>query len=86
MSAIRKATAPAEKPEARIIYKRLRSTGPAVWHVSVNGLPMGTTGSMGSATTLLYENGYKVWAYRRVQNAKDQPEYLATLHPIKDTA
>jgi hypothetical protein len=86
VSAIRKATEPVEKPEARIIYRRTRSTDRAVWHVSVNGLPMGTTGSMGDATTLLYENGYKVWAYRRVQNAKDQPEYLATLHPIKAAA
>lgn len=75
-----------DRPEARIIYKRPRATGSAVWHVSVDGLPMGTTSSMNDATTLLYESGYKVWGYRRVQNAKDQPEYVATLHPIKAKA
>ena len=94
-SAIRKAMEPVDNPEARLIFKRPPgryaplSDGAehpgnnAVWWVSVNGLPIGTASSMNTATDLLYEKGYKVWAYRRVENEGDHPEYRANLVPIK---
>jgi hypothetical protein len=76
--------------EATITYKptgRVTSMTPAIgWHVKVDGEKIGVASTLNEATTLLYENGYKVWAFRRSPNKNNRPAWRATVIKKKKKA
>ena len=59
--------------EASIIYKK------GAWSVSVDGKMIGRSPSLGLATEMLYEHGYKVHTYRRSKTASDKVKFDATV-------
>jgi hypothetical protein len=59
--------------EASIVYKK------GAWTVSVDGNVIGRSPSLGLATEMLYEHGYKVHTYRRNKTASDKVKFDATV-------
>ena len=59
--------------EASIVYKK------GAWSVSVDGKMIGRSPSLGLATEMLYEHGYKVHTYRRSKTASDKVKFDATV-------
>ena len=59
--------------EASIVYKK------GAWTVSVDGNVIGRSPSLGLATEMLYEHGYKVHTYRRSKTASDKVKFNATV-------
>ena len=59
--------------EASIVYKK------GAWSVSVDGKIIGRSPSLGLATEMLYEHGYKVHTYRRSKTASDKVKFDATV-------
>ena len=59
--------------EASAVYRRGR------WTISVDGSVIGQSDSLGGATDVLYENGYKVHTYRRHKGYGDRTEFRATV-------
>ena len=59
--------------EASIVYKK------GAWTVSVDGNVIGRSPSLGLATEMLYEHGYKVHTYRRGKTDSDKVKFDATV-------
>jgi hypothetical protein len=59
--------------EASIVYKK------GAWSVTVDGDMVGRSPSLGLATEMLYERGYKVHTYRRAKTASDKVKFDATV-------
>jgi hypothetical protein len=59
--------------EASIVYKK------GAWSVSVDGKMIGRSPSLGLATEMLYEHGYKVHTYRRSKTTSDKVKFDATV-------
>lgn len=59
--------------EASIVYKK------GAWSVSVNDEVIGRSPSLGLATEMLYDRGYKVHTYRRGRTDSDKVKFDATV-------
>ena len=53
------------------------------WNVAVDGVKLGQVDGLCDATDLLYESGYKVYAYRRQPSASGKSGFVATCIKFK---
>ena len=76
--------------EATIVYKAKQGRPPSgmkpqiMWHVKVDGEKIGACSTLNDVTTLLYEHGYKVWAFRRHFKKSGRPAWRATVIKVED--
>ena len=76
--------------EATIVYKPkqgrpAKGMEPLVcWHVKVDGEKIGMSTTLNGVTDLLYEHGYKVWAFRRHFTKSQRPAWRATVIKVED--
>jgi hypothetical protein len=53
------------------------------WNVAADGVRLGQVDSLCDATDLLYDAGYKVYAYRRQASASGKSGFIATCIKFK---
>jgi len=53
------------------------------WNVAAEGVKLGQVDGLCDATDLLYESGYKVYAYRRQPSASGKSGFVATCIKFK---
>ena len=53
------------------------------WNVAADGVKLGQVDGLCDATDLLYEAGYKVYAYRRHPSASGKSGFIATCIKFK---
>lgn len=53
------------------------------WNVAVEGVKLGQVDGLCDATDLLYDAGYKVYAYRRNPSASGKSGFIATCIKFK---
>lgn len=68
--------------EVIVTYKKKRSRpsglDPIVaWHIELDGENMGYSSTLNGVSNILYDMGWKVWAYRRTPDKKGRPKFKA---------
>lgn len=49
------------------------------WKVSVGDEKLGSVDSLTEATSLLFDNGFKVWSYRRGETSTGKPKFTSNV-------
>ncbi len=70
--------------EATVVYKQKPGRPDGMqpqmyWYIKVDGEKVGKVSSLNDAAKLLYEHGYKVWAWRRHFKNSGRPAWRATV-------
>jgi hypothetical protein len=68
--------------EVVVTYKKKRGRpsglDPLVaWHIELDGESVGYSTSLNGVSSILYDMGWKVWAYRRTPDKKGRPKFKA---------
>jgi hypothetical protein len=69
--------------EVVVTYKsrRSRATGMdpvAAWHIELDHEHIGSSTTLNGVSSILYDMGYKVWAFRRQPDKKGRPRFVTT--------
>ena len=70
--------------EVVVTYKKRRGrpTGlnPLIsWQIALDGDHVGSSTTLNGVSSVLYDMGYKTWAFRRVPDKKGRPKFKATV-------
>lgn len=70
--------------EVVVTYKRKRGrpsgSDPMVaWHIELDDKHIGASTTLNGVSSILYDMGYKVWAFRRQADKKGRPKFRATV-------
>ena len=68
--------------EVVVTYKKKRGRPSGIdpmiaWHIEIDGEHMGYATSLNGVSSVLYDMGWKVWAYRRTPDKKGRPKFKA---------
>lgn len=50
----------------------------ASWHIELDNEHIGNSATLNGVSSILYDMGYKVWAYRRRPDKKGRPKFVTT--------
>lgn len=75
--------------EVVITYKPKKTVGNgldpmAAWHIKVDDKFIGTSPTLNGVTHLLYDKGYKTWAFRRCPQKNGRPRFKATVIKVNE--
>jgi hypothetical protein len=78
-----------KEQEIVVTYKRKRgrpsgSSAMVAWHIELDDEYVGTSATLNGVSTLLWEMGYSIWAFRRQGDKKNRPRYRATVYKHKE--
>ena len=70
--------------EVVVTYKKKRGRPSGIdpmiaWQIVLDGEHVGYATTLNSVSSILYDMGYKTWAFRRCPDKKDRPRYKATV-------
>ncbi len=70
--------------EVVVTYKKRRGRPTGInpmiaWHIEIDGEHIGSATSLNSVSSVLYDMGWKVWAYRRTADKKGRPKFKARI-------
>ena len=68
--------------EVVVTYKKKRGRPSGIdpmiaWHIEIDGEHMGYSSTLNGVSSILYDMGWKVWAYRRTPDKKGRPKFKA---------
>jgi hypothetical protein len=71
-----------EESEVIVTYKKKRGRPSGInpmigWHIEIDGESLGYSTSLNGVSSILYDMGWKVWAYRRTPDKKGRPKFKA---------
>lgn len=73
-----------EEHEVVVTYKRKRGRPSGIdpmvaWHIELDNEYVGSSTSLNGVSNILYDMGYKTWAFRRTPDKKGRPKFKATV-------
>lgn len=68
--------------EVVVTYKKRRGRPSGMeplvsWHIELDGAFVGRSSTLNGVSNILYDMGYKVWAFRRTPDKKGRPKFKA---------
>lgn len=49
------------------------------WYIELDNEPVGASTTLNGVSSVLYDMGYKTWAFRRIPDKKGRPKFRATV-------
>jgi len=70
--------------EVVVTYKKKRGRPSGIdpmiaWQIVLDGVQVGYSTSLNGVSSILYDMGYKTWAFRRAPDKKGRPKFRATV-------
>lgn len=70
--------------EVVVTYKKKRGRPSGIdpmiaWQIELDGEHVGYATTLNSVSSILYDMGYKTWAFRRTPDKKGRPKFKATV-------
>jgi hypothetical protein len=71
-----------QEHEVVVTYKKKKGKPSGIdpmiaWHIELDGEHMGYSTSLNGVSSILYDMGYRVWAFRRAPDKKGRPKFRA---------
>ena len=73
-----------QEHEVVVTYKKKKGKPSGIdpmiaWHIELDGEHMGYSTSLNGVSSILYDMGYRVWAFRRTPDKKGRPKFKAAV-------
>ena len=70
--------------EVVVTYKKRRGRPSGMeplvsWHIELDGEFVGRSSTLNGVSSILYDMGYKTWAFRRTPDKKGRPKFKANV-------